>query len=209
MEHDKLVDIALKWIQRAPSRFGGGCQFASTEMPTGVSGERPDVFGLNFNEFKGQGCSTLIEVKASRADFLADKNKLHRTKGGVGQLRYYLAPKGLIDPSELPAKWGLLGVTARGHVHLQAGLAYDRKNGVFNSKENWLHEANLTRERYMIGRMLARVGNAHEVNEQIRFLNRQRAYLLKSNEQLRKSYNRKEKKLDKLYFALKSKGIEL
>ena len=57
----------------------------------------------------------LVECKASRADFLADREKPFRQKqeNGVGCERYYMAAKGLIRIQELPAGWGLLEVCGR------------------------------------------------------------------------------------------------
>lgn len=53
--------------------------------------------------------SILIECKVSRSDFLEDKHKRHRRTGcAMGNKRYYLAPQGMIDPDELPEKWGLI-----------------------------------------------------------------------------------------------------
>lgn len=59
--------------------------------------------------------STLIECKASRADFLSDKDKYFRRqeKYGVGDRRYYAAPMGIIQPEDLPAGWGLIELTKR------------------------------------------------------------------------------------------------
>lgn len=67
------------------------------------AGECPDVFGFG-------GCHTqLIEVKISRSDFLSDKKKYWRANPeyGLGQMRSYLCPCGVIKLEELPAKWGL------------------------------------------------------------------------------------------------------
>lgn len=57
--------------------------------------------------------STLIEVKVSRSDFLSDKGKFFRRQEeyGMGDHRYYAAPKGMIHPEELPEGWGLLEAT--------------------------------------------------------------------------------------------------
>lgn len=54
--------------------------------------------------------SVLIECKASRSDFIADKTKSFRRQEvyGVGDIRYYAAPEGIIKPEELPDGWGLL-----------------------------------------------------------------------------------------------------
>jgi hypothetical protein len=66
--------------------------------------ESPDIFGF------GSALTQLIEVKVSRSDFLSDKHKYWREhpEFGLGQLRSYLCPIGLIKIDELPDKWGLL-----------------------------------------------------------------------------------------------------
>lgn len=72
-----------------------------------TSGEIVDALG-----FKSQ-ISTLVECKASRADFLVDKNKHFRKEShkGVGQQRYYLCEPDIIKPEDLPAKCGKLFIT--------------------------------------------------------------------------------------------------
>jgi hypothetical protein len=79
--------------------------------------EEPDVIG-----FKHGGESLLIECKASRSDYLAEKKKpIHRrlpprfaalenrsSSNGMGSRRYYLTPENLITADELPQGWGLL-----------------------------------------------------------------------------------------------------
>lgn len=66
--------------------------------------ENPDVYATNGTD------STVIEVKTSHADFLADQKKLTRreAKYAMGDYRYYLCPEGIIKPEELPENWGLL-----------------------------------------------------------------------------------------------------
>jgi hypothetical protein len=66
--------------------------------------ETPDVFGWNY------WTTVLVEVKTSRADFMADAKKEFRQnpEQGVGERRYYCCPAGLILTDELPEKWGLL-----------------------------------------------------------------------------------------------------
>jgi hypothetical protein len=75
-----------------------------------VSGEMPDAIG-----WKKACHSVLVECKASRPDFLADREKPFRQKpeSGVGCERYYLAPRGLIRVEELRPGWGLLEVCGR------------------------------------------------------------------------------------------------
>jgi hypothetical protein len=75
-----------------------------TELTT-AAGETPDVFGLGYT-------TMLVECKATRSDFLADSDKPFRRnpEQGLGDLRYYFAPEGVIRVEELPANWGLVEV---------------------------------------------------------------------------------------------------
>ena len=92
--HIKLVKKARAWLLR---RYG----LVISEMAAGS--EQADAIGLG-------GDSTLIECKASRSDFLADLRKSfrHYPDSGMGDNRYYFAPRGLIKPDELQSGWGLL-----------------------------------------------------------------------------------------------------
>lgn len=100
--HAQLVERAGRWLlktMRYPvvllePGYGGGC-------------EVPDVLG-----FEG-GRSILIECKASRSDFLSDKKKVARTRGGMGAERWYFAPRGMIAAEEVPEGWGLLELRIR------------------------------------------------------------------------------------------------
>ena len=100
MTHDDLIRIGKKWLIKARS-----CQVVLSETRA-QSGEVPDIIG-----WRGQ-LSILIECKASKADFRRDKDKWFRASGpGIGQQRYFMAPKGIIPVSEIPDGWGLLEVT--------------------------------------------------------------------------------------------------
>jgi hypothetical protein len=69
-----------------------------------ASREEPDAIG-----FKPGGYSCVIEVKVSRSDFNSDiKKASRRTLVGMGDLRYYLVPEGLVGVHEIPKGWGLL-----------------------------------------------------------------------------------------------------
>jgi hypothetical protein len=96
--HQKLVQKAVAWLR------GCRCGVVLSEQAC-VSGEVPDAIG-----WKRTCHSVLVECKVSRADFLADREKLVRQKPelGVGCERFYLTPAGLIQPEELPPGWGLL-----------------------------------------------------------------------------------------------------
>ncbi len=99
MTHAQLVKLAEAWLRRSYR-----CGVILSEQAC-ASGEVPDVIG-----WKGQCRSVVIECKVSRADFLADAKKPWRLhpEEAVGCERLYLAPRGMIAPSELPAGWGLL-----------------------------------------------------------------------------------------------------
>ncbi|HEX9110929.1 MAG TPA: hypothetical protein VF845_05585 [Terriglobales bacterium] len=103
MTHAKLVVMAVGWLRQYR------CGVVLSEQAC-VSGEMPDAIG-----WKRACHSVLVECKASRPDFLGDRDKPCRLRpeAGVGCERYYLAPKGLIRIEELPAGWGLLEVCGR------------------------------------------------------------------------------------------------
>lgn len=65
--------------------------------------EKPDAIG-----FESDGTSILIECKTSRADFMVDKKKIHRSEGGMGSKRYFFTPEGLLSKDEIPKGWGLV-----------------------------------------------------------------------------------------------------
>lgn len=111
--HADLVEAGRQWLLRRRAgnlasgrRSRGVCSVVLTEMVTQVS-ETPDVLGWY------GGVSIVIEAKASRADFLADRKKSFRRhpENGLGQFRYYIAPKAMITASELPDGWGLIEVS--------------------------------------------------------------------------------------------------
>src|ERR1700693_2246021 len=101
--HAKLVSMAVRWLRR----YRCGVVFSEQAC---ASGEMPDAIG-----WKKACHSVLVECKASRPDFLVDREKpfRHKPGAGVGCERYYLAPTGLIRIEELPAGWGLLEVCGR------------------------------------------------------------------------------------------------
>jgi len=96
MQHATLVQLGVRWLSRQ-------CSVVLYEAAA-VKKEIPDVIG-----WAGPR-STLIECKVSRADFLRDAAKVTRTspKAGMAHRRYYLCPAGVVQPGDLPPKWGLL-----------------------------------------------------------------------------------------------------
>lgn len=93
-----VTDRAVSLIKKLHGAKIGAIEFSGGWMP-----ERVDAILFNSQS------SFVIETKISRQDFKADAKKAFRTNGrGVGKYRYYACPAGLIQPDELPEKWGLI-----------------------------------------------------------------------------------------------------
>ena len=103
-KHAQLVEYAVEWLR---TRYRCGVILSEQYCATG---EVPDAIG-----WKKQCHSVVIECKATRADFVADRDKSFRQKPeeGLGCERFYLAPAGLIKVHELPVGWGLLEISNR------------------------------------------------------------------------------------------------
>ncbi len=101
LTHKAAVKRMAAWLKGA-----GRCLIVAAELKT-QNHETPDVLG-----FYGAGGSILIECKVSRSDFLADRNKIFRAyqADGMGDLRYFAAPMGLLRADEMPENWGLLEI---------------------------------------------------------------------------------------------------
>ena len=108
--HGWLVKIACRYLLR-------DYPVVIAEMAAGR--EQPDAIGFDHG-----GRSMVIECKASRRDFLADRKKsFRRGPYGMGQRRAYLAPKGLIKSGEVPAGWTLLEVDDKGFIRGTSAVA--------------------------------------------------------------------------------------
>lgn len=155
--HAELCKKAVSWLKRPYSAGGTGCPNAFSEVNSGSNGgEIVDAIGLKTAE----GTETItIEVKVSRADFLADKKKPFRVypECGMGNFRYYLCPEGLVNEGELPERWGLLEVGQRGKVSVVCGHV----NG---NKQDWYFTANRDAELGMSSLLLAKAGNFETLN---------------------------------------------
>ena len=103
MTHDDLVHRAAKWLAGTMR-----CEPILTEYGCWATREQPDAFGI---------CSSgtiLVECKMSVADYHADREKPFRQipQRGMGRLRFYMTPPGLLSPELLARRpgWGLLEV---------------------------------------------------------------------------------------------------
>ena len=123
LTHDDLVFRATRWLRNTQR-----CGVVVPELVS-YANENPDVVG-----WRKQGMeSILVECKASRRDFLADKKKAVRQTAhrGMGDLRYYFTGVGVVRTDELPERWGLAEVHGRRiHVIKQAErVKYDHRQG--------------------------------------------------------------------------------
>ncbi|AMR78551.1 hypothetical protein A2G96_12820 [Cupriavidus nantongensis] len=185
--HAALCVRAVRWLQLSESRQGPGCTIAVSECQAADAGEIPDAIG--FRAVGQELHSVVVEVKVSRADFLADAKKPHRQEpaAGMGQFRYYLAPAGLIRPDELPPRWGLIEVDGRalrvraGHV-LAPRLPEKSYQRDFTP---WSLASNRERELALMVRLFARVGDADLLHRQLKEARNRLAYAARTAEHYR------------------------
>lgn len=180
MTHSELCEIAKKWLLRPNSKGGHGCHVALSECRSGWGGEMPDSIG--FRAATRVTETVVVEVKVSRSDFLADAKKPHRADGkGMGLFRYYMCPEGLIQPDEVPERWGLIWVTPRGKVvALRGPVALSRNCGNFDSiAAPWQHLRDENRETWLLVRVMARIDDPDKVKNSINAAVREQARLAK------------------------------
>lgn len=182
LTHRQLCDLAVNWLQRPASRSGPGCQVAFSESRGAWSGETPDAIGFRAAVYRE--CSVLVEVKVSRADFLADRKKPHRIDPGLGMgvYRYFMAPAGMINVDELPSRWGLIEVSPKGAPKVVAGHVLLK----YRDEDVWAHERTIEREWTLLTRMLNRVGDVEKAQNSLKESRNINARLIKETEQLRK-----------------------
>jgi hypothetical protein len=128
MTHAQLVKVAEQWLRRYR------CGIVLSEQQC-ASGEMPDAIG-----WKGKCRSVVVECKVSRADFLADRGKEWRKNAevAVGCERFYLSPRSVVRPEDLPKGWGLLEYHARRITMLVKPMRQSQR-----SPEGLMNEMNL------------------------------------------------------------------
>lgn len=174
-DHARLCDLAVAWLRRPNSSRGHGCLFAVSEIATGHGVEVPDAIGWRLD---GLPQSIVVEVKVSRADFLADAHKPHRQDPhtGMGTWRYYMCPDGMIQVDDLPPRWGLLWVKGRTVRPIHGPAAALRTEGRYTNYRAFAEQldafaftqTNRDAEQKLMVRLLARVGDPEQLNRKIR-----------------------------------------
>lgn len=107
--HYRLCELGGKWLKSRKNAEPWSLpnKYVAVEL-VAAGAENPDVWATNGYQ------TTMIEVKTSHADFLADQKKWARSEAAeladrqIGNFRYYLCPEGVIKEEELPNNWGLL-----------------------------------------------------------------------------------------------------
>lgn len=124
--HRAMCEEAARILHKGGFDHRMGHKYVAIELMT-YGEEIPDVWATN-----GWSVS-VVEVKTSRSDFLRDKNKICRQNPieGIGNFRWYFAPKGLIKEDELPENWGLAEADENGkYVHLVKIAAYQESSSL-------------------------------------------------------------------------------
>jgi len=122
--HAELVNRAGKWLKNFFH-----CRVVFTELVAmTATGETPDAIGWVFNQ------SILVECKANRSDYYADRKKRARHNGypALGSWRFYLTPPGLLKPEEILDGWGLYEVHGRRIIFI-GGKEYNNTSHPFES----------------------------------------------------------------------------
>lgn len=179
MNHNELCEVAKKWLLRVNSQRGHACNFALSECRSGWGGEIPDAIGYRSVENRVTE-TVVVEVKVSRSDFLADAKKAHRADGkGMGMYRYFMCPEGMIDPKEVPPRWGLLWVNSRGHVKPMLGpVALSNNCGTFPAAaEPWKHQHDTEREMWLLVRVMGRINDPDKMKKTLNDASRENSRL--------------------------------
>ncbi len=112
--HEALVGHARDWLAN------NGCRVVVTNR---------GFYGLEIVDAIGWGVDlcTVVECKTSLEDLRADRRKRHTTEGAsMGDLRYFLTPKGLLHPDKTPEGHGLLELRGSRVYKLRQAPARDR-----------------------------------------------------------------------------------
>lgn len=107
--HYELCCLGAKFLKSRKNSepFELPNKYVVVELVT-LTAENPDIWATNGYH------TTLVEVKTSHSDFIADQKKWVRSSAAeqadkcLGNFRYYLCPEGVISLNEIPENWGLL-----------------------------------------------------------------------------------------------------
>lgn len=131
--HAELIKAGERWLRKTQR-----CVVVLSDVNTWATSENPDILGWN-----RAGFSTIVECKASRADFLRDLKKPFRMhpEQGIGVNRFYVVPyfshasmdagNVIRSRTEVPQGWGVLHAS-----RLQSGLVHVERRGMHFGGQN-------------------------------------------------------------------------
>jgi len=107
--HHHLGDRLATWLSARGRLCWTNAEFKAV-VNDSTQFVRPDVFSIEATYNPARIDSAVHEVKVSRSDFLADIAKPSKRAGyaSISEKFYYVAPDGMLDPSEMPDGAGLL-----------------------------------------------------------------------------------------------------
>jgi hypothetical protein len=108
--HNDFASRLAEW-QRTDGRMTWENREFRVAWPDGSrKAFRPDLYSIKATLDEAKINPLVFEVKASRADFLADVARPEKRAGylAIAESMYYAAPAGLIMPGEVPAECGLV-----------------------------------------------------------------------------------------------------
>ncbi len=130
---------------------------------------------------------------------------------GLGQFRYYLAPAGLIAVDELPPRWGLIEVHGRA-LKVRAGHIFEQRQEQLGYRKDytaWEHPHNRDRERALLVRLLARVGDADILHRELKAARNKFTYAANAAERLSDELRQSQLTASHLRTLLWEAGIEI
>lgn len=132
LNHATLCARAVRWLLGLKGQRR--CVVAFSELTTVTMDCEPDAIG-----WTPRGLCLFVECKVSRSDFLKDAKKQTHVSGAVpGQLRFYMAPAGVLRPDDMPPGWGLLEV-----VGTRVRVVVDATHHVLADREGQRREIQL------------------------------------------------------------------
>lgn len=134
LTHRQLCDLAGRFLRHIQ-------HYDKILIETGYRTENPDAFGIDKHG------STLIECKASRSDFLADRRKPFRINPskGIGMTRFYLVNEGVIkSEDDVPPGWQVL--VAKDKDTIEAYTNYSGYKPQYTPKDYWFEDRNYKAE---------------------------------------------------------------
>lgn len=207
LTHAELCAIAVRWLKKSPGQGGPGCNLAISECTSTRFGEIPDALGFRY--VNQEQYSVLVEVKTSRADFLADANKPHRIDAslGLGVFRYFMAPVGLIAREELPSRWGLIEVDGRKPI-VRAGHVLEKRREELKwdwDRASWENPNNHNQEISFLVRLFARIGDPECLQRELKLARNAQSRAAQDAEDYRRKLERAEDRI----LALRNVADEL